>query len=245
MSKLLLLPLVFAVFAPDLTQAPATQRRTGRATATFAVMVTDPAGSPVGNVLVTVEGPDKRTARTEAGRIAFENLPTGPYKLRFEREGFVTLEKELTAKSGAPIDVKVTLTPVPPPPPPPVPVELPPPPPAASDAKPALLDLPTFIEKNYIGREPAKTSPLACATSGNATLIQVKEQLPQHSHAASDEFLYVVAGDGSVKIADRTEALHAGVFVMIPRAVPHSVTVTGRRPLVIMSTRAGEGCGSK
>lgn len=128
MSKLLVLPLVFAIFAPDFQQAPAPQRRTARATATFAVMVTDPAGAPVGNVLVTVDGPDKRTARTEAGRIAFENLPTGAYKLRFEREGFVTFEKELTARSGAPIDVKVTLTPVPPPPPPPVPVELPPPP---------------------------------------------------------------------------------------------------------------------
>lgn len=238
MSKILVVALVFvSVAAADL----GAQRRGGRATATLAVVVTDPAGAPVGNVLVTVEGPEKRSARTEAGRIVFENLPAGAYKLRFERDGFVTLEREVTAGLSKPIDVKVTLTPVPPPPPPPVaPV-----PPPAVDAKPTVLDLPAFIETNYIGREPVKTSPLACAESGSATLIQVKEQLAQHAHDSADEFLYVVAGDGTVQIADRTEPLHAGVFLMIPRAVPHAIAVTGRRPLMIMSTRAGEGCGAK
>lgn len=235
MSRILIFSLAFATLAAADLGA---QRRGGRATATLAVAVTDPGGTPVGNVLVTVEGADKRSARTEGGRIAFENLPAGAYTLRFEREGFVTLERELTARGGAPTDVKVTLRPVPEPVAPPAPAAPPP-----VDATPTAMDLPAFIEKNYIGREPTKTLPLACAGSGSATLIQVKEQLAPQAHANSDEFLYVIAGEGSARLADRTELLRAGVFVMIPRGVTHALTANGRRPLVIMSTRAGEGCG--
>lgn len=243
MSKMLVLTVILAgATAADLG---AQRRGAGgnRASATLAVTVADPTGAPIGNVLVTVEGADKRSARTEGGRIAFENLKAGAYRLRFEREGFVTLERELSARGGAPTDVKVTLTPMPPPPPPPAPVT--PVAPSTVNAKPVSMDLPSFIEKNYIGREPSKTSPLACATSGNATLIQVKEQLPPHAHDEADEFLYVIAGEGTARIAERTEPLRAGMFVMVPRAVAHSVTVTGRRPLVIMSTRAGEGCDAQ
>ena len=243
MNKVLAFTLVFAGLAVADIGA---QRRGSRATATLAVVVTDPAGAPVGNVLVTVDGAEKRSARTEAGRIAFENLPAGPYRLRFEREGFVTLERELTARAGPPIDVKVTLTPVPPPPPPPpAPPVAAVPPPSSVNARPTVLDLPSFIEKNYIGREVIKTSPLACAGSGTATLIQVKEQFARRAHETADEFLYVVAGDGTAQIADRTEALHAGVFVMIPRGVPHTLAATGRRPLIITSTLAGAGCGAQ
>ena len=244
MSNVLVCALVFtSLAAVDSGQ----QRRASRATATLAVVVTDTAGAPVGEVLVTVDGPTKRSARTEGGRIAFENLAPGAYRLRFEREGFITLERELTARGGPPIDVKVTLAPVPPPPPPPPQPEAPEPPAPAveTDAKPVAFDLPDFIEKNYIGREPAKTTDMACAGSGTATLIQVKDQLEHHAHSGADEFLYVIAGDGSIQIAERSEPLHAGMFVMIPRGVAHSIAVSGRRPLVIMATRAGEGCGAR
>ena len=68
---------------------------------------------------VTMQGPAKREARTERGRIVFEDVPAGTYRLRFDREGFISLEREVAARGGAPMDVKVTLTPAPPPPPPP------------------------------------------------------------------------------------------------------------------------------
>ena len=55
--------------------------------------------------------------------------PPGPYRFRFERDGFVPFEKRAGRPRHAPIDVKVTLTPAPPPPePPPAPVAPPPPP---------------------------------------------------------------------------------------------------------------------
>jgi mannose-6-phosphate isomerase-like protein (cupin superfamily) len=216
-------------------------RGTGRASAALAIYVADPAGTQISNVLVTLEGATERSARTEAGRIAFEGLPPGLYRLRFEHEGFVTLERELNARAGAPIDVKVTLRPAPPPPPPPQPERAPEPPPSQVDAKPATFDVPSVIEKEWIGRGPGKTTPLACGSEGSATLIQVKEPVAQHQHDA-DEFIYIIAGEGNVNVAGRDQRVKAGVLVFMPRGTSHALTASGRNPLVVMSTKAGLGC---
>ena len=224
-------------------EAPA--QRAARA-ATLAVVVSDPAGAPVGSVLVTVEGAASRSARTEGGRIVFEGLPPGAYRLRFEREGFITLERELTARAGAPQAVKVTLSPAPEPePPPPAPPPPPSPPPPDEDAQPIALDMPALIEKEFIGRGALKTTPIACTSRGTATLIQIRQPVETHEHADADEFLYVIAGEGTGRLDGREERLRAGVFVLVPRGVPHTLAATGRNPLVVLSTRAGEPCGQQ
>ncbi len=210
---------------------------------TFAIVVTDPSGAPVPNVKVILEGPDQRTVRTEGNRIALENLPSGAYRLRFEREGYTTLERELTARGAAPIDVKVTLTPVPPPlppPAPPVPAEKPKP---ATDAKPTSSDLLAVIDKEFVGRRAGKTTPLACGDGGAVTLIQINDPVADHSHTDADEFLYVIAGEGAANVNGAAQRLKAGVLLFVPRGVMHRFSQSGRNPLIIMSTRAGEGCG--
>lgn len=219
------------------------RRPTGNVT--LAISVSDPAGAPIGDVKVTINGPVSRDARTERGRIAIENLPAGSYRLRFEREGFVSLEREVTARGSVPIDVKVTLTPLPSPPPAPVP-ELPAKPPArALSTAPVAIDMPSFIEKNYVGRSAGKTSALACAAGGAATLMQVKDPLVEHTHADADEFLYTIAGEGSVRAAGRDQPLRAGVFMMVPRGVPHIIVAVTRSPLVLLSIKAGEHCSAE
>jgi mannose-6-phosphate isomerase-like protein (cupin superfamily) len=241
MQFLTILALILAVGQAAM---PRPQRRSV-GNATFAIMVTDPSGAPLGDVRVTVTGPVSRDARTERGQIAFENLPTGSYRLRFDREGFLSLEQEVTARAGAPIDVKVTLTPEPAPPPPPVPAVPPPPPAPALSTEPVAIDMPAFIEKNYVGRSAGKTSALACTAGGLATLIQVKDPLIEHTHADADEFLYTIAGEGSVRAAGRDQPLRAGVFMMVPRGVPHIIVAVTRNPLMLLSIRAGEHCSAQ
>ena len=73
------------------------QRRSG-GVATLAIFVTDPAGNGIGDVKVTAQGPVNKDARTERGRIVFEDVPAGTYRLRFDREGFISLERELVAR---------------------------------------------------------------------------------------------------------------------------------------------------
>jgi mannose-6-phosphate isomerase-like protein (cupin superfamily) len=241
MQFMTILALILAV---GQTATPRPQRRSV-GNAAFAIMVSDPSGVPVGDVKVTLTGPVSREARTERGRIAFENLPTGSYVVRFEREGFFSLEREVVARGGAPIDVKVTLTPEPPPLPPPVPVIPPKPPAPALTTEAVAIDMTTFIEKNYVGRGAGKTSPLACAAGGAATLIQVKDPLIEHTHADADEFLYTIAGEGSVRAAGRDQPLHAGSFMMVPRGVPHIIVAVTRNPLVLLSIKAGEHCSAQ
>jgi mannose-6-phosphate isomerase-like protein (cupin superfamily) len=222
----------------------AAQQRRAVRNATLAIQVSDPGGTPIGGVMVTVEGAASKSSRTEAGKIVFEGIPAGAYRLRFEKEGFVTLERELTARAGAPVDVKVTLTPAPAPAPEPEPPAPEPKAPTPSDAKPVTLDLPAVIEQEFIGRGAGRTTPLGCADGGHATLIQVREPVAAHAHEEADEFLYVIAGEGSSNLGGREWRLKAGVFMMVPRGITHTLIATGRNPLMLLSTRAGEACGA-
>ena len=225
--------------------APTTGARGGGSVA-FAVVVTDAAsGAPINDAKVTMTGASERSARTEAGRLAFEGLPAGAYRFRFDKDGYISLERELTARGAAPIDVKVTLTPAPPPPKPVEPVKPPPPPPEQTvDAKPMGLDLAAYYEKNAVGRRATgKASSLTCTTGGAATLLQINDPIKEHTHADSDEFVYVLAGEGNAHIGSLDEPMSAGMFLVVPRGMAHTFTAT-KKPVVVLSILAGDKCAS-
>ena len=208
----------------------------GRGPVTFAIAVADLSGAPVRDVRMKVSGASARTARIQNGRTVLEGLRAGAYLFRFEKTGYVTFEREVIARGGKPVDVKVRLTPW---------VQ----ParsvgPAAADAKLVVLDMPAFIEKNYVGREAGKTTPLGCAPGGAGTLLQINGPAAQHAHDDADEFIYVIAGKGTLQLAGREEPLSPAVFLMIPRRMAHTLTSASKKPLVIMSVRAGENCAS-
>ncbi|HJR58890.1 MAG TPA: carboxypeptidase regulatory-like domain-containing protein [Vicinamibacterales bacterium] len=240
MQKFVFILIVAAAAGTSNVHAEPAQRARAAKTATLAILVTDPAGAQIPNVSVTVAGAASRTVRTEGGRIAIESLPPGGYLLRFEREGFITLERELTARAGAPTEVKVTLQPAPSPEPPPAPVAPPKPP---GDGKPAMVDVIAVAEKEFVGRAAGRTTSLACGDEGSATLIQLNDPVTDHTHADADEFIYVVAGEGAANVAGTPQRLRAGVLVFVPRGVVHRFSRSGRNPLIVVSTRAGEGCG--
>ena len=206
-------------------------------TVTFAILVSDLTGLQIPSVLVTVEGPTPRTVRTEGGRIALENMAPGDYLLRFERDGFTPLERQLNARPGPPIEIKVTLKPAPAPPPPP-----PPPARGPSTAKPGAFDVPAVFEREFIGRGSLKMTPLTCGDESSATLIQLNDPVTDHAHPDSDEFIYVVGGEGAANVAGSAHRLRAGMLLFVPRGTTHRFSQSGRNPLVILSTRAGEGC---
>jgi mannose-6-phosphate isomerase-like protein (cupin superfamily) len=217
---------------------PRTPARGGNVT--LAINVTDPEGNAVPNVTVKVEGAATRSTRTEGGRIALEGVPAGTYRLRFDREGFVPFEKEFTARAGQVVDVKVTLTPVPPPPAPP---ELPPAPAKpVYNGKPASVDILNVIDNQFVGRAPSRVNPLSCSGDVESTLIQLNQPLAEHAHENADEVFYVIAGEGTAQFAGQQQRLKAGVYLFIPRGTPHTLTQSGRNPLIVLSTRTGEPC---
>ncbi len=211
--------------------------------------MTDFSGNPVAGVVVKMTGTTAREGKTDAnGALSFANLRAGAVRLHFEHERFVTLERDVTVRASGSMPVDVTLTAAPPPPKPD------PPPPAPVPVKPAITrtterprttNVPNFIEANFIGRsEPRKDSNVACMGTATGTLIQLRDPIPEDSHANADEMLYVVAGEATLKVSGKDEVLEAGAFSTVPMGTTYSLTRRGRNPVVILSIVSGEPCRS-
>ena len=203
-------------------------------------------GKPLAEIWVKGSGPVDRESPTDAqGMVSLQNMLPGNYRLRFEHDNFVTLEREVTIQPGKPLSVTVALNAAPPPPAP-APQETAPAaaplPPAGPPTSVNLIDL---IEKNFVGNAPSLTSPVGCAPSATANLLQLREPLGQHVHADADEFVYVLGGEGTHKVAGKDVALQAGVFAVVPRGTAHSFTRRGSRPLIFLSILSGQPCTAR
>jgi Mannose-6-phosphate isomerase len=183
---------------------------------------------------------------TGAAGTAIVPIPKpGLFRMRCEAEGFVTLEKEFTVGGGAwnPIDVVLNAAP--------------PPPPAAqagprtgggapipSSGPPLTMSIPDFVDKNFIGRDPMKESILACKPRENRPVAADARHIAQHVHDGVDEIIYVVAGDGAMRIGEEESPLHAGSLVFVPNGNGHSMGRKGKNPLIVISTLIGSSCDS-
>ena len=256
MVALLLLTLLQAPSAPaPATPAPATQTAkpkprpaTGGATTNVLLFITDPAGTSIEGVTVTITGPVDRETKSPAG--GFTRVPglrAGTYRVRFTHERFITFEKEFSWRAGtATPELSITLNPAPPaPPPPPAAAAAPPsaapklPPPGT----PRTLSLPDFIEKNFIsGREGHKENMVGCSGVGQAVLWQVREPWEGRQHESADGMLYIIGGDGSISLDGRDVAVTAGSFAVVPRGTTYGFTRRGRNPLIVLAVLAGAPC---
>jgi hypothetical protein len=234
-----LVPAALLIMAVCAVPLGAQRRGAGGGRVTFTVFVQDPSGAPISETRVTVTGPADRSARTERGRIVFEDLPAGDYRFRFERAGYLTLERDVTGRGAAPIEVKVTMTPLPDPQPQPPPlITTVGPLRSGGDGKLVVLDLPAFIEKNYVGRAGGKMTPLACSTGGNSVLMQINSRsastrAPTRTNSSTSSPVRGRRGSANARAAVG-RCLHAH-----PRAAQRSPR---QKPLVLVSTRAGEQC---
>jgi hypothetical protein len=239
---------------PPANPAPATQAprpRASSSTTTALLFITDGKGSPVEGVTVSVTGPvDREVTSPASGPTRIAGLRAGTYRLRFTREGFITFERELAWRAGtAAPEISITLNPAPAPPPPPdkpEPVVAKPepvaprlPPPAAPKTMP-LID---YIEKNLISnREPQKQSVLGCSGVAQALLWQIRDPWTGRQHDASDGMVYVIAGEGALRLGDRDVKVTNGSFAVVPRGTSYSFTRSGRNPLIVLAVLAGAPC---
>jgi hypothetical protein len=228
--------------APARRPAPAAARPTN-----LTFEVTDATGTPLADVRVATQGTVAREGVTDAnGTVRLSNMRAGTYRVRFEREGSVPFEREVVVRSGESLSIDVTLSAAPAPPKVP---EAPPPAPLETGAKPLgppaepkIVPIPLFLEKNFIGREGRKESPLGCTTTATATLHQLREAWLNHVHEDADEWLYVVAGEGTLRIGTADQKVSAGTFSSIPHTVGHALLPTGRNPLIVISVLSGPAC---
>jgi len=184
---------------------------------------------------------------TGAAGTAIVPIPKpGLVRIHCELEGFVTLEREFTVGNGAwnPVDIMLNAAPPPPPPPAkpaPEPVAAAPIPPSGP---PLAMSIPDFVDKNFIGRDPMKESILACKPQETVRVLQMRDSIATHAHDGVDEIIYVVAGDGAMKIGEEENPLHAGSLVFVPNGNGHSIGRRGKNPLIVISTLVGSSCDS-
>ena len=74
-------------------------------------------------------------------------------------------------------------------------------------------------------------------------LWQVREPWDNRQHPDAEVMLYVVGGEGTVRLDGRDTPLQAGSFAQVPRGTSYSLARRGRNPvLLILATLVGEGC---
>jgi hypothetical protein len=176
-----------------------------------------------------------------AGTTVVPDLKDGVYRVRCEHEGFITLEREFTVRAGVYGQIEVVLNPAPPPPPKPAPE---PAPPAAipPGGRPMTLSVVDYLDRNLIGREPLKESILACNPLETVRLLQMREGVAQHVHQGGDEVIYVVAGEGTVRIGETPTPVRAGSLVVVTNGIGHALERGGKNPLIVVSTLIGAPC---
>ena len=247
MTRALIVSLVVALAATD---AAAQGRGRGAAstsanrTISVRLSVKTSDGASVDGARVVLSGDKSAEFETAgAGTVILTDLKDGTYHVRCERDGFFPLERDFQIQGGSPRAIDVVLEPKPPAPPAPPP---PPPPPAKivpPSGPPVSVSIVDFLEHNYIGgKEPLSESVLACTPLETVRLLQIRDPVTTHAHADVDEVMYVVAGEGEVRLATQAIALKPGMMVVVPRSAVHGVERRGKNPLMLLSTLAGAPC---
>ena len=103
--------------------------------------------------------------------------------------------------------------------------------------------LPDYIEKNFItGKEAHKENLVGCSGVGQSIVWQVRQAWPDRTHPSADAMLYVIGGEGTLKLDGRDTNVGAGSFAVVPRGTDYGLTPRGRNPLIILATLAGAPC---
>jgi hypothetical protein len=237
---------------PNPTTAKPQRPRPSTTTTTVLLFITDTSGRPIEGVTVNLMGPVDREVKSPAsGPTRIEGLRAGTYRARFSRDGFIAFEREISWRAGtvAP-ELSITLNAAPaappPPTPPPAPVK---PEPSASKlpppGTPKHLSLLDFIEKNFIsGREPQKENLIGCSGVGQTMLWQIRDPWTGRGHESADATIYVVAGEGTLRLGERDVQITNGSFAVVPRGTSYGFTKRGRNPLIVLAVLSGAPCAA-
>jgi len=213
----------------------------------MAITITDAGGGTLGGVRVAADGPTARNGETNgSGQVNFPGMLAGVYRLRFEGDGVVSFEKEVTVKAGQVLAVDVMLTPAKKTPPPPAPAPVAPPPPVTAKSGPAgqpqQVSVPRVLEGDFVGKNPRRESLLSCSGSTRTTMLQINQPMPERMYADADVVYYVIGGEGIMRLDGKESKLALNDFVSIPRGGSHSFERRGNRTLILLSVLGGEAC---
>ncbi|MDO8596053.1 MAG: cupin domain-containing protein [Sulfuricaulis sp.] len=104
-------------------------------------------------------------------------------------------------------------------------------------------DLDRLLEENKLaGGENIKVVTLSHSTRSAAMLVQVRDREPLHRHADSDITVFLLRGEGDMRIGKEALPVKAGSVIHIPRGTVHAYINRGPEPaaaLVVYSPAPG------
>jgi mannose-6-phosphate isomerase-like protein (cupin superfamily) len=212
----------------------------------LAITITNDKGEPLNDANVTLRGTvDRGGVSGTDGGVTLQGIPVGTWRVRITRDGYYTLEKEFTIKSGAKTTTEGVLSVAPPPPPPPAPVIVEKPaavPAAGVPGTPKMLSISDLAEQMLKDNQPLVGRDIGCSYTTSSQLVVSKDNVASHKHDAADEVLYFVAGEATLTIAGKDQLVTGGWLGFIPRGTMHALTRRGRTPMVFLLVQNGTPC---
>ena len=83
---------------------------------------------------------------------------------------------------------------------------------------------------------------IGCSGVGEAVVWQVREPWTERQHDKADGMLYVVGGEGTLRLDGKDVSIAAGSFAVVPRGMGYGLTRRGRNPLIVLAVLAGAPC---
>ena len=234
---------------PAAASPPTTQGSTAARPGAVVVTVVSEKGEPLTGASVTARGAVDRAGTSGSdGIVTLQNIPAGTVRVRIARDGFITLEKEVTIRTAARTNTEAVLAAAPPPPaPPPTPTPTPTPEsrpttPAGTPGTQKVVSIPDLAEQMLRDTQPFVSRQLGCSGVLETTLTVARENVASHRHADVDEMLYLVAGEATLAINGKDQSIVAGWYGLVPRGSEHSLTRRGRNPMVFLLVHSGKPC---
>lgn len=69
-------------------------------------------------------------------------------------------------------------------------------------------------------------------------IIFIKKEVPKHKHLSHAEHVYILDGEGMMTIGEKELKVRKGSFIFIPAGIYHSLTVTSKKPVKVISVQA-------
>lgn len=69
-------------------------------------------------------------------------------------------------------------------------------------------------------------------------VIFVKKEVKLHKHGSHTEHVYILDGEGEMRVGETTIKVKKGDIIPIPKNTPHSLKVTSSTPVKVLSVQA-------
>lgn len=87
-------------------------------------------------------------------------------------------------------------------------------------------------------------SPLHSDSTCSSFLICIETDVRLHLHRDHTEHVFVLDGEGRMRLGDMERVVRTGDVIVIPAGTPHSVKVTSATPLRVVSVQSPHFDGS-